>query len=80
MHITYWITPHLKMKATHIQHHQNTKTTKHNTQLYTSGVQVEQNGHPKDLTTNKKKKKKKIINIPVHNSLNHHHFLFSHSG
>ena len=25
-------------------------------------------------------KKKIIINIPVHNSLNHHHFLFSHSG
>ena len=33
LHITYWITPNLKMKATHIrQHHQNTKTTKHNTQ------------------------------------------------
>ena len=33
-HLTYWITPHLKMKATHIrQHHQNLNTTRHNTQL-----------------------------------------------
>ena len=33
-HLTYWITPHLKMKVTHIrQHHQNLKTTRHNTQL-----------------------------------------------
>ena len=33
-HITHWITPHLKMKATHIrQHHHNPKTTRQNTQL-----------------------------------------------
>ena len=37
LHITYWITPHLKMKATHIrQHHQNTKTTKHNQTQHTT--------------------------------------------